>query len=393
MAVADNLITQALAVESGRLGADLYQDTLYDSPWLALPKRGVYLDEMGQIQSVVTYDRFIAATEEAWTNVGQSAGTDGGSCLPPVDEITAAYTTRTYQLQHKAIQSELFCVNDLRIAWKRKDQMAATYMGLKENAKIQTIKRRRSEYQRLAEHKITLYDNSTMNPPESTSAFPTANAPDSYLTAAFMGTIYNRLVRDGGNTGAVSVQNGRPIFTVITSPETQRALIRENSAIREDFRQSSERDHLLKAMGVTHTYDGFTYQVDMTAPRYTFASGAFTEVPFYDTEAATSGTRAVVNPDYADAPYEVTYVFLDNVYEVLLPAPITSVGPATFNPVNYMGNFKLMNIIDKDTNPDGTMVYFRGILSDASKPITPRLGYAIMHLRCDPTGLYAACPT
>jgi hypothetical protein len=46
-----------------------------------------------------------------------------------------------------------------------------------------------------------------------------------------------------------------------------------------------------------------------------------------------------------------------------------------------MGDFKWKNIITPDTNPDGTIGYFRAILSSGSKPVRPEWGYVIRHLR------------
>jgi hypothetical protein len=48
-----------------------------------------------------------------------------------------------------------------------------------------------------------------------------------------------------------------------------------------------------------------------------------------------------------------------------------------------MGEFKWLNIRDTADNPDGTIGYFRAVLSSGSKPVFPEWGYVIRHARCD----------
>jgi hypothetical protein len=69
----------------------------------------------------------------------------------------------------------------------------------------------------------------------------------------------------------------------------------------------------------------------------------------------------------------------------LIPRPITN--PAEkfeFNAVNYMGNWKVMNIAHRTDNPDGNIIYHRGILAAGSMPVHPERGVAFLHKRCDP---------
>jgi hypothetical protein len=52
-----------------------------------------------------------------------------------------------------------------------------------------------------------------------------------------------------------------------------------------------------------------------------------------------------------------------------------------FNPQNYRGEFKWVNIPDRQTNPDGNVGYFRGVVANGARPIFPQYGYAILHKR------------
>lgn len=398
MAVADALIDQELAVESGRIGRQIHERTLFDSPWLALPKQDTWEDEMGQSITVPVYERSLPASISAWDIVGQSnidsinTGA-GGACLPPVDEVPVARQDRTFELYHYALESPVFCVKDLRIATRRVRQVRAIFNMLKENVKYAWINRRRDEYERLAENKITLYGGGSgnpngVNPPSNASAFPAVNAPDSQLTNQMLSVFGERIVREGGRDGAASIQNGRPTFIAVVSPDTMRNLKVEDSDVREDFRNSSAADELLRGFAVTHTYNGFVYLVDDFSPRYSHDSGAFTRIDEYTSTATTYGNKMVPSTTYRAADFEVTYVFHSMVMKSNVPAPIASVGNMMFNADNYRGTVRWINEYERTNNPDRTWGYFRAVLEDASEPILPQLGYAVMHSRTDPSNLY-----
>jgi hypothetical protein len=102
----------------------------------------------------------------------------------------------------------------------------------------------------------------------------------------------------------------------------------------------------------------------------------------YTQVATTQGYKFDIDPLYEGAAYEDTIIFHQDVFTNLVPKPITAAGSnVTFDAVSYMGDFKWKNIITPDTNPDGTIGYFRAILSSGSKPIRPEWGHVIRHLR------------
>jgi hypothetical protein len=73
-------------------------------------------------------------------------------------------------------------------------------------------------------------------------------------------------------------------------------------------------------------------------------------------------------------------VFHQHVCCSLVPKPITSVGQAQFDAVNYSGTFSWKNYEDRTDNPDGTIGQFRGVLSNGTKPENPEFGVIIRHL-------------
>jgi hypothetical protein len=91
----------------------------------------------------------------------------------------------------------------------------------------------------------------------------------------------------------------------------------------------------------------------------------------------------VANPSYDTAPYEMSFLVFPQVMEVqTIDYPSTLGQGSSFDSQpKPLGSFKWKNIENEDTNPDGTMGYFRGLFEYASKPEMTEHGYAIMHRR------------
>lgn len=378
-----NDIEQLLINESGRIGPDIYRKTLNTSPWLKLIKQDTWPDEMGDTISVLTYERSLYDQSAlSWGNVSI---TGGSNCVPAAEQISFAQTLRSYNLQQTALESPEICVNDLRFTMKRKEQLSNIFEILKENTAWAWQNRYRDEYVRVSEHKIVAkLDGTSLY--EDDTAFP-LQEPTSRLTQGILDRVYLQLVRDGAGNKPMGRQNGRPEFTIICSPETSDHLLRSDENIRQDYRWNpGVVNELLSPLGVDRSFRGFYHLIDMFPKRWDFVSGAWVERLPYAGVSATHGTKFNVNPLYEAAAYEDTVVFHQDVFTSLIPAPISSPGGNTsFDPVSYRGDFKWKNIPNKQTNPDGTIGYFRGVLSNGTKPIRPEWGYVIRHLRCGPT--------
>ena len=380
-------IDQLLVNESGRISGDIYSKTLNTSPWLKLVKKGTWEDEMGSSISALTYQRSLPANTLTWSTVDYNDGS-GNTCVPTAEVVNFAQTLRTYNLQRSAIESPALCIDDLRFTFRRKEQLSHIFRILTENTAYAWIDRHRDEFSRLAEHKVV----ATAALPEGTSSFPLI-APTSRLTQGILDRYYMKLIRDGAGNNPFGRENGRPQFAIITSSEASNSVILDNASVREDYRYNSTKvNELLAPLGVERAYKGFYHLIDDFGPRYDFVGGAWVRRLPYAPVATTQGNKWDINPLYEAAAYEDTFIFHTDVMECLIPKPITSPGGNTkFDPVSYMGDFKWKNIMDKDTNPDGTIGYFRAILSSGSKPVFPERGYVIRTRRCDPALGLLAC--
>ncbi len=379
-------IDQLLINESDRIGPDIYSKSLNTSPWLKLITKSSWPDELGSEISVMTYQRSLPANSLTWNTLSFNTG-DGNNCVPSAEVVNFAQTLRTYNLQQTAIESPKICVNDLRFTLRRKEQLSNVFRILTENTSYAWIERHRDEYVRLSEHKVI----ATTGLPEATASFPLV-APTSRLTQGILDRTFQKLIRDGAGSVAYGKENGRPVFTLICSSEVSRSIILDNPSIRDDYRYSSKANELLAPLGVERSYSGWYHLNDDFMPRYDFVNGAWVRRMPYAPVATTQGNKWDINPLYEAAAFEDAIVFVNDVMETLIPAPITSPGGNTsFDPVKYSGEWKWLNIQTPDTNPDKTIGYFRGILSSGSKPVFPEHGYVIRALRCDANLNLLAC--
>lgn len=398
--------------EAGRIGPDIYTKSLNTSAWINLAQRGTFPDEMGDVINVLTWERSLPGTgggltftdvntQQYFANDGAAGGLTGllspdpqtlGTCLPTPAVIGFGQTIRQYNLKQAAVQSPKICVHDLRYAAKRKDQLTAMFNILKDNTKWAWETYYRAAYTDLAEHKVVIATGITTVDGAETWTVP-AGADDAARTATMkhlsqgvLDRIYLKLVREGAEPWGM--ENGRPVFAVVLSPEAQEFLFRGLGALnlRDDFRYNNTRvNELLAPLGVERSYKGWYFLVDMFPRRFNIVSAAFAEVlPFVPVEA-TNGRKFILNSAYEVADIEEAYVYVREAVEFQVPKQLSSPGGGTsFTAQNYMGDFRWLNIPNETSNPDGTIGFFRGLLSVAAKPCSPDLATVIRFRRCAP---------
>lgn len=412
-------VNSILVNEAGRIGPDIFTKSLNTSAWINLAQRGSFPDEMGDVINVLTWERSLPGngagltwsdvnTQQYFGNDGAPGGLDGslnpspqtlGTCLPTPVTVGFGQTVRSYGLKQAAVQSPKICVHDLRFAAKRKDQLTAMFNILKDNTKWAWETYYRSAYADMAEHKVVVTSSLTSVDGAETWTVP-SGADDAARTATMrhisqgiLDRLYLKLVREGAEPWGM--ENGRPVFAVVLSPEAQEFLFRGIGALnlRDDFRYNNSRvNELLAPLGVERSYKGWFYLVDMFPRRFNIVSAAFSEVlPFIPVEA-TNGRKFVLNEAYELADIEEAYIYVREALEFQVPKAITAPGGGTaFTAQNYMGDFRWLNIPHETTNPDGTIGFFRGIMSCATKPIAPDLATVIRFRRCAPSVAGLAC--
>jgi hypothetical protein len=276
-----NAINDWLLRESGRITPNINQKMMAKTtPWLTLHLREAWEEGMGNVHKTFVFDRaqLVGTTPVDWANMydgeapaGTGSVAEGGSCIPPWDEIKFTQQSREYSLQTKAIWGPNLCVNNLRNTFVREQQMKASIAALADQARETWIERYRSEYTRVSDNKCLTTASFALNGGGYNSfGFPIGGASStvSILTQGFLNYVYEYLNHQGAQDGAMGMVETRPVYGLVTSARTSRNIIMENADIREDFRYSSQNEKLLAPMGVKWNYAGFVHLIDDKTPRW-----------------------------------------------------------------------------------------------------------------------------
>lgn len=389
MTIADcNAINTAIIRESGRISPEIYTRIVRSTPWVAMTPRDTFPDGMGVVQTNMMFERMLPADDnETWADVAPSDGSSN-QCLPPVEILKWGQTLRTWRLQKIAKQTEEFCIEDLRTAFELQKVLSNYTNGLQRVSQWVWENRDRNEYVSMCLHKVTETSNATFD--INTTAFDATKPPTSRLTNGTLERIYSQLIREGAGADAMGdTSGGAPVFGLMSDENTFRDLYRQDPDLRNDFRFAYEGSTtgsplIMPFFATPISYDGYKHMTDMFPQRFEIVNNAYVRVqPFLDAVATTSGTKRDLNPGYIYATYQCSVVHVPTVFTQRIPRPLTSPGGGfKFDPVNYMGDFKWLNIPHAQCNPDGTIGFFRAVFASASEPVHPEFGYAVMHLNC-----------
>ena len=388
--------TQDLVQNASHIGSDIYRRTINSDVWHRLITQDTWPDGVGDEVTLMTYERTLPASVNTWSGINTGSTK---FLVPDKTVVPVAQTTRTFGLEHTAIESDPLNVWSARQSFQWDEQLKNIYQNLVENVAYAWKARLRDQYTAVSDHKMVAYLDAAGRLVESSAAMPVqVDAVDfdedkvSRLTHGILKRINRQLLMESGYEGASGMENGMPIFTLVTSMETSDVLINE-AATREVLLQSAGRvSELLSPLGVERSIRGFYHVIDTLPRRWDYTAGdpgTWTEVPAYiEDESAYAGkqgdnNRWILNPAFEYAEYEDSYILLSNVFKSVVIPPFTGSGMAKFDAVQYRGDFQFLNIKDLATNPDGTWGVFRAVLGNGAKPIAPQHGYVIRHKRVE----------
>lgn len=366
--------------ETGRIGPTIYSKAAPTSPWIAATPRAEWQDGMGIIQKNLMWERTVPTNDgDEWTDLTTSDGASEDACVLTPELLEFGQTERTMRLQRRNIQTDDFCVEDLRSDFMIEKTLNGVIDNLKYASKYVWENRDQDEYIRLAEHKVTEKAVIDLN----ATSFDAGAPPTSRLTLGTLEQIYQWLIYDGAE--AVGMTGGNaPIFSLFTDMNTSQDLIRQDPEVREDFRYANP-GALTAPLGAARSHAGFKHVFNAIQPRWDIVGGEWVRrMPFKNPEATTKGKKQDINPTYIYAEYADSIVHVKNVFTQRVPRPIGKLGPIKFNPVNYMGDFQFLVILDKLCNPRGQKGFFDAVFASASDPGHTEFGFVVRHKSCPP---------
>lgn len=354
---------------------------------------------MGNTISSVTYERaapLVAAPAWDQVQVANDSIVAGGTCVPSTTTVPIGSTQRSYSLYRRVLQGPDFCASDEIFPFQLRAQLEQITKILSEYVREEWEIRYRHDYVlSLVNNKTIVNVNLDSGPSTAGTLFDgiSATCPQSILTQGVLNRKKANLLRNGAIESALGKENNGPILTLVTDYETSERIIYTDNDIRYDIRFGKPNE-LLAPYGVERSYRGFYHLLDPFPMRFNCAGGAYTEIPAFSTAAATKGTKSIVNPLWETGLYDSSIIFDPMVFDSLIPEPsITNPAPGyVFDPVSFLGQWQVKNILNRDCNPDGTILFHRGTLAESPRQVHPERGWAFVHLRCDPAAnLVTSC--
>lgn len=203
------------------------------------------------------------------------------------------------------------------------------------------------------------------------------------LSQETLDRLYQYLYREAA-TGALTMLDGMPAFGVMTSAESSTDIIEQDSTRRTDMRYADPQ-FLLKGIGHVKRYKSWVHMIDPQGIRYKLNAGGTALVRVWPntTLATTIGMKTKIDEEYIDAPFEISFVMVKDVYKVQVPPPNpSSEGSATFDPIANFGDFRWINIPDRVTNPYREIGFWMGRYRAAPEPLdNADRCFAILHRR------------
>lgn len=388
-----------LARESNRISGDIARRGRLTSPWNAMIEREFWPDEMGSTISKVIYQRTIPSGGAGWVQVAPSGGVTSTAttpnpsqaCLPDAALLQSRQLIKTASLYEYVVDSDPICITDARMGYRFQDQVREIKRNFEKNVIDLWENRNRDEYVAALpdENKLVFAGGALV---EGSAGDFDGTAPTSQIHQDALDAVRWKLIHDGaGEEGAYGQIDGQPIFTVFMSGEQQRALIKGNDSVRQDYRWAEPKE-LLKPFGVKRVYAGFYHIIDDKSPRWNLEEdGSWTRVPFY---VADEDGIAIVNPDYEAALYEDVIVYHPKVVRKYLQKPLASIGGGTtFKAWDFAGEIQWINAYDKTCNKYLDNGFWSARLRAAYQAQIPNYGYAIRVLRCPDSLGTTSCPT
>lgn len=383
-------ITSAFVAETNRINAsEIFRRTVRTRPIneLTMAHRGAWENGMGVVVSNLTMGRNMPLQPAASrVNVSASDGASADACQPPIITLKDGQLTQSYQLRHLALQTKDYCINDIRTSVQFAKQAGFKIKELARIAAWVWADWFTTDYVDIAGHNLTIQTNGTYD--NLSAGYSVANPPTAGLSMGLLEDIGNQINAEGELPFATDMDTGAPVNVCICSDVAFRRLLRDNPTLEQTIRYAwmGAKDDMPTLPGGAEkkrrTFGGWIFMTDLYSRRFNITGGAYAQVDPLTEVAVTNGTNQNLSTNYRFAQYEEFLCYNPNNYRSLAPN-YTSPGDGwDFNPHDYAGHFRALNILNKECNPRGDKVFWDAVFSDAAEPLNPNVGYTGLIKNC-----------
>ena len=192
--------------------------------------------------------------------------------------------------------------------------------------------------------------------------------------------------------------DGAGEYAVLITSGAQNERLRNEAGVRQDLLGmviggGAQEKALIKNYAfVEYPYRGLKAGIDWRPIRFNTVDLNGYPVPIepYVAQAADTGLVNAVNPAWALAQYEVSFLIYKNTFRRVVPERFIGEGEAKFEPQFVMGELNWHYVLDNVCNVYGDFGFFKWQVIRGFQPIKPYLCIPILHKRCaQPMGLEA----
>lgn len=375
----------------------------YNSLYRSKIERGTFTYGEGYVKMSHTFYGGTAVQDcgASWSAVEASrpAGTNGvndpghDSCRYESEVINYGFKAKQYSMYQASRRTLDICLNDILFKWQYEKQLSLIYKMLANVTLGEWEQISREFYMDFAQKFVVMNSNSglglenfTMTLGDCEIDIPAAGmASVGMLTQPVLDRFYQYLFRQCPDAG-MGMKDGMPQYALITSPETSTDLIRQDGTANTDMRYQNP-SFLIEGYGTVEAYRGYAHIKDPHAPRFVLNEDGskLVRVQPYVATPTNIGEQVNVDESYIMAPFEISVIFLKNVYKMLVPPvnPSKLAGGYDFDPRNNYGEFDFYNIQDRCENIRREKGFFFMVMKGAPEPgENSSDAIIILHKRC-----------
>ena len=387
-------IFDGFRVATEALSSEIYNRAKFTTPLLSAVPEGRFPKNVGSTISIFN----VEANELTTENTGGSAVTASDACNYSWTDLSIGFTETTYSPKKLQYRGPIFC-KDAKYFEHSPEEFISKYLDHMSSAVAQDFESFLFyHYARMVP--IYVATSTGFNSLGSVSTTLTAAAANSELTQSMLDKLVPLLIAEralpsttDGN-GFVSLDGpAGPLWTLLIGIEASNRIKKNNTEHRTDLRYANPNS-LLNRMGATEAIRNFRHLPWVLPMRFSHDGSKYVIVPRFTSAATTKGTKVTQNPNWinpATAPYEAALLLSPDAMKREYIVPDSQVGNLSWEPTNYMGEWKWVTGPDaiSEAAGDGCVDplhkqgrHFGEILCAPRPGANPRSGAILFYRRC-----------
>ena len=412
-------VFQALKMSTESLSKDIHRKATHKSVWMnALPK-GTYPLGTGLKQTTFTVENSLPTNDQlAWEKIGATGvsgdidmDTGDGLCARTWNDVEWGFSEQEFSPERISIRGPQVCQSNLKYRHNVDSFLRAYLEEITKHSKRILENKVANEYMKKA-RQVTLAGSGNSAALADTAVTgkdidnaDVANALDDTtgMEQHHLDQLAVLLIEsgatEGDSNGWVELGPNGPIFPLVIGMEASNDILKNanNSEARADYREASQANELLKAIGANRVGGNFRHIVVTNPPRFKREGTGYERI---DENVALSGSEITkgsgtkINPLYTSKSqasgnngiYEGAVVLNPSVMRQLV-VPSATPGSLGFSPENYSGAWEFITGAYKwggaDTCEDPSEVFGRhiGMYEMAFEPIFGDHGATVVFKR------------